>query len=139
MGNVVCVHNGTWISVSLIRCIILLGYKHQKHMTTVYIFLGIWSGTERISITDLIRHGKPEKVHRNQVSSEPFHSFPPQPNFRLCYGCLSKMSLLARWLSAARTNCSLVSETICIKWRNKMTYPFYGVNSYICKHSTIYI
>lgn len=48
-------------------------------MTTVYIFLGIWSETERISTTDLIRDKKPEKVHRNRVCSEPFHSFPPQP------------------------------------------------------------
>ena len=127
MGNVVCVHNGTLIFVSLIRCIVLLAYKHQKNMTTAYIFLGIWNETERISTIDLIRNGKPEKVYRNQVSSEPLHSFPPQPSFLLCYRGLSKMSLLARWLSAARTSCSLVSEAIRIKWRNKMTYPFYGV------------
>lgn len=105
-------------------------------MTTV-CFLGIWSGTERISITDLIRHGKPEKVHRNQVSSEPFHSFPPQPNFRLCYGCLSKMSFTGRWLKLQGPTV-LSSGLICIKWRNKMTYPFYGVSSLTSVNTALY-
>lgn len=36
-------HMDLCVPCNNIKCIILLAFKHQKDMTTVYIFLGIWN------------------------------------------------------------------------------------------------